>query len=640
MKASALDSSIQEVRIDNQRGAGAVPLNQEVDYFGLRVMMRPSTFLRLALPLQSDEYVQRMEDYIKDGGAIGAPFLSIDIPQAWEQDPPDFSQPAEVKSHDGRHRMMAVRRLEGDKPVEVHLFPIGLRNRHITPEWQEALRRGMVSQRSYNGIVRGPLFHDVTPVTEAKDIKACGDCFQAAARNMLHGTDDDVTLVHAYVSGQGKLQGRRFMHAWNEQGNTVIDNSNGRNIRMPREIYYAIGNVDPTDPEQFRRYDRLEAVRHMGRSRHYGPWDLKETVNRVHPVVPVTKQYPTQQRPKDPPVQDTTKKPKKPTSKPGVDLIAEQESNPYMSGHCHVMALALKTLHPTWQIRVHVGWDSDAEDDSDYRVDHVYIVDPDTGAAYDCRGQFANEQELVGRNTTGGVETQFVDYDLADIQHDIQRGELKRFNKEDLVKAIKFIQSRQDVAEGSDYEREPLYHATLKAFEPSIMKSGLLPGGNLRMFDWSDSKYVYLSNYPDTARDFVDPGVIEPNQEHEEQIFKLMKQGGVILKIDQNKLNRKLLSADPHFNTDADDGAETYIYSGTIPPSAIIGKEYFNINESKQGVAENFADGKKPGRKGLAKRVGINCKQPVSKLRKIAKSSSGERQRMAHWCANMKAGRK
>jgi hypothetical protein len=55
---------------------------------------------------------------------------------------------------------------------------------------------------------------------------------------------------------------------------------------------------------------------------------------------------------------------------------------------------------------------------------------------------------------------------------------------------------------------------------------------------------------------------------------------------------------------------------------------------------ENFADGKKPGRKGLAKRSGVNCKQSVTKLRGIAANSSGERQRMAHWCANMKAGRK
>jgi len=141
-------------------------------------------------------------------------------------------------------------------------------------------------------------------------------------------------------------------------------------------------------------------------------------------------------------------------------------------------------------------------------------------------------------------------------------------------------QGSQGVAEELNYDREPLYHATLKAFEPSIIKSGLLPGGNLRMFDWSDKKYVYLSNYPDIARDFVDPGVIEPSQEHEDQIFKLMKQGGVIFKIDQNKLDRKLLMSDPHFQSDADDGAETYVYSGIIPPSAIIGKEYFRIDES------------------------------------------------------------
>ena len=57
-------------------------------------------------------------------------------------------------------------------------------------------------------------------------------------------------------------------------------------------------------------------------------------------------------------------------------------------------------------------------------------------------------------------------------------------------------------------------------------------------------------------------------------------------------------------------------------------------------ATENFADGKKPGRKGLAKRSGVNTKASVSSLRKTAKSSSGEKQRMAHWLANMKAGRK
>ena len=56
-------------------------------------------------------------------------------------------------------------------------------------------------------------------------------------------------------------------------------------------------------------------------------------------------------------------------------------------------------------------------------------------------------------------------------------------------------------------------------------------------------------------------------------------------------------------------------------------------------INENFADGKKPGRKGLAKRSGVNTKASVSDLRKTAKHSTGEKARMAHWLANMKAGR-
>ena len=57
-------------------------------------------------------------------------------------------------------------------------------------------------------------------------------------------------------------------------------------------------------------------------------------------------------------------------------------------------------------------------------------------------------------------------------------------------------------------------------------------------------------------------------------------------------------------------------------------------------VRENFADGKKKGRKGLSKRVGIPKDASVTQLRKIAKNSTGERRRMAHWQANMKSGRK
>ena len=58
-----------------------------------------------------------------------------------------------------------------------------------------------------------------------------------------------------------------------------------------------------------------------------------------------------------------------------------------------------------------------------------------------------------------------------------------------------------------------------------------------------------------------------------------------------------------------------------------------------QSLSENFADGKNPGRKGLAKRMGVNTKASVSSLRKTAKNSTGEKARMAHWLANMKSGK-
>ena len=59
-------------------------------------------------------------------------------------------------------------------------------------------------------------------------------------------------------------------------------------------------------------------------------------------------------------------------------------------------------------------------------------------------------------------------------------------------------------------------------------------------------------------------------------------------------------------------------------------------------VKENFADGKKKGksRPGRVKKAGASCKGSVTSLRKKAKKYSGERGKMYHWCANMKAGRK
>jgi len=58
----------------------------------------------------------------------------------------------------------------------------------------------------------------------------------------------------------------------------------------------------------------------------------------------------------------------------------------------------------------------------------------------------------------------------------------------------------------------------------------------------------------------------------------------------------------------------------------------------EENVEENFADGRNPQDKGDSKRHGINTRASVSSLRKTAKSG-GRKGQLAHWLANMKAGR-
>ena len=71
-----------------------------------------------------------------------------------------------------------------------------------------------------------------------------------------------------------------------------------------------------------------------------------------------------------------------------------------------------------------------------------------------------------------------------------------------------------------------------------------------------------------------------------------------------------------------------------------VGGEYMNVKKLKL-AKENFEDGKKKGksRPGRVKRAGASCKGSISSLRSRAKKYGGERGKMYHWCANMKAGR-
>lgn len=155
MKLSEILDTLDELRIDNVDGWGAVPYNQNVDYRGLRVTVKPSMFLKLAHKLERPFSAADIERHLRSDGAIGAPFLMIAVPQDWFEG--DMTMPAEIYGHEGRNRMTAALRVEGDKPVETHLFfGSGLRNRDLKPEIVERLNKNVISQDG--NLVKGPWF--------------------------------------------------------------------------------------------------------------------------------------------------------------------------------------------------------------------------------------------------------------------------------------------------------------------------------------------------------------------------------------------------------------------------------------------------------------------------------------------------
>jgi hypothetical protein len=110
-----------------------------------------------------------------------------------------------------------------------------------------------------------------------------GDCYQSAVDTAmlmdrrLHNTTS-IRVVHGMVDGQASLTGTRFDHAWVEVGDALVyDNSNGKDLVVPMQTYYAIGNIKE---EELVRYSVDQTRSKLIQHKHYGPWDLLNIVNQ------------------------------------------------------------------------------------------------------------------------------------------------------------------------------------------------------------------------------------------------------------------------------------------------------------------------------------------------------------------------
>jgi hypothetical protein len=191
--------------IDNVRGLGAVGASSNIDYLGLRVQIKPSMFLKLAAP-HPDPRSDYIEKYVAAGEPIGAPFLSIHIPEEWFSDETTYNnvvegnltETAEISGHEGRHRMTAILKHYGDEPVETHLLLNGLRRRHLTNNMIARLNESIFSQT--NSYVKGPWFEQVTVSENFADGKGPGKPGDSAR----HGIPKNATLTQLDTIGRGE----------------------------------------------------------------------------------------------------------------------------------------------------------------------------------------------------------------------------------------------------------------------------------------------------------------------------------------------------------------------------------------------------------------------------------------------------
>jgi len=115
-----------------------------------------------------------------------------------------------------------------------------------------------------------------------------GDCYEVHGRMMMRPSGRNFILVHAEVMGQGQLAGVPYGHCFliNKLTGTVTDRSNGRNIQMPKEVYYLLGKIDQSEywddsmgrvsrtPKIFE-YTQEEAIEWMTETGTFGPWELE-----------------------------------------------------------------------------------------------------------------------------------------------------------------------------------------------------------------------------------------------------------------------------------------------------------------------------------------------------------------------------
>lgn len=131
------------------KGIGTVFDNENVDYAGLKCMICPSKYLQVAADFEPCmDTIEKLKQLLHDGELFANPFLDMDYDD-------DFGKygSLSVRNHGGRHRMLVIRELYGDIPVECYVFVGRHRAHNITDDMKYILTNGGVHDEDGNSRV-------------------------------------------------------------------------------------------------------------------------------------------------------------------------------------------------------------------------------------------------------------------------------------------------------------------------------------------------------------------------------------------------------------------------------------------------------------------------------------------------------
>ena len=103
-----------------------------------------------------------------------------------------------------------------------------------------------------------------------REVKYNGNCYSANANYLLYEVKPseagDYRLCHGLAINWADRE--PFGHCWLEYDGMVIDKSNGLDVKLPMEMYYAIGNI-----KKVYKYTADEVRKKLLEFGHWGAWD-------------------------------------------------------------------------------------------------------------------------------------------------------------------------------------------------------------------------------------------------------------------------------------------------------------------------------------------------------------------------------